>query len=126
MSHIVTVKAKIDCLQSVKEACDELGWTFQEAKTFSVWDGDKPCDFKIVLQGSAYEIGLIQEDNHLVPQWDDMCYDYNRHVEIREENGVGGFLQTYEKMKVRRTLKKRGLKFTERIESGKVKFEVQA
>lgn len=88
MSHITTINIKIKDLDSLKEACEELGLVFYENKKTYKWYGrsvgDYPlpegmtvddlgkCDHAIGLKNNkeAYEIGLVKRGDEYIPVWD--------------------------------------------------------
>lgn len=74
MSHVVTIDCEINDLDSLKSACDRLGFEFKEGQRsyqwFGRWVGDSPmpegmttadlghCDHAIKVPGSQYEVGV--------------------------------------------------------------------
>jgi hypothetical protein len=87
MSHISKIELKIKDLQSLKEACRELGFKFQENqksyKWYGRWVGDSPlpegitedqlgiCDHAIKVPGALYEVGIVSKGESYILLYDD-------------------------------------------------------
>lgn len=126
MSHLVTVEVQIKDPDAAADAASELGWEFhRNATEFKMWGGSMvPCEHKIVIPGCSYEIGLVksQDGTHLELSYDDLAGTENkegRYGYLRKENGMQGFLPAYQRHVLRKSLKKKGIRFTEKQVKGK-------
>ena len=130
MSHLVKVDVQIKDIDAAKAAAHFMGWEFvEDAKQFNMWGNEKiACDHKMVIPDCKYEVGLVKSEcgTHFVPTYDDMAHDYVKGQRLRADNGMAGFLPAYQKEKVRRHLKRKGLRFTESVKDGKTQFKVTA
>jgi hypothetical protein len=86
LSHISTIELEITDLDALKDACQRLGFEFQENKhTFAwygYWVGKYPlpegmtpedlgrCNHAIQVPGAEYEVGVIKRDHHYILFWD--------------------------------------------------------
>lgn len=94
MSHVVTIKTRFKDLHALQRACDKLGLSLDIAKTNWKWYGKWMKDYNntdaaykngihpsrygkadsgvISVKGNdqAYEVGLYQTDEGIVPVWD--------------------------------------------------------
>lgn len=59
MSHISKIEIKIQDIDTLKKACDRLGFSFRENQNcFLRYNGSSDCDHAIQVPGARYEIGL--------------------------------------------------------------------
>ncbi len=59
MSHISKIEIKIHDINTLKKACQRLGFNFLEnKKCFVRYKGTSECDHAIQVPGAKYEVGL--------------------------------------------------------------------
>lgn len=72
MSHISKIELKINDLDALKKACDRLALHFiHDQKSFKWYNGLHPCDHAIKAKNTAYEIGVVHQNNNYDLYWDD-------------------------------------------------------
>ena len=146
MSHIVTIQTELRDLAAIKAACKRMGWELLEGQHAFKWYGryvgdyrafEKQladqgiavkdygkCDHAIRVPGAEYEIGLVQKGGKIVPLWD--FYSPGGLGNIKQENGMGGFLQAYATEKAKLEARRKGYTVTERtLPTGEIQLQVR-
>lgn len=111
MSHIATIELRINDLEALRAACQELGAALcMDRKSFRWFSGKSPCQAVIQVPGADYEIGLVQsgETFHL------HCDLYaSGGVEAALGKGLGRLKQAYARERVRREARRKGYRVCE-------------
>jgi hypothetical protein len=63
MSHYSTHNTKLNDIDSIKDACNELGLTIKEGGTVRYYSsqGQVKADYVISWSGSPYDVGLVKD-----------------------------------------------------------------
>lgn len=140
MSHIVEIATKINDLDALKSACDELGFELMEGQSeyrwFGEWVGDSPmpqgmldsdlgkCDHAIRIPGVSYEVGVRRHGDHYR-----LVYDWFNSGGLKEKLGTnaGPIVQAYAKHKTMREVARMGGRVVAQrvLADGSVKIVVQ-
>jgi|GEM_PF-6107024 len=61
MSHLSQYTTKLNDLESIKAACEELGLQFKEGGNVRWYGSSQRADFVISWAGSSYDVGLVKD-----------------------------------------------------------------
>jgi hypothetical protein len=79
------------------------------------------CTHAIQVPGATGEIGLIEREGKFVPIWDYYAYGLG---EVRENNGMAGFVQAYAVERAKLEANLRGEFCTEQQHEGTIKLRI--
>lgn len=127
MSHISKIELVIHSLDSLKDACQKLGFEFIENqkayKWFGSWVGDTPlpegieiedigkCDHVIRVPECEYEIGIVKRGGNYILLWD----HYHAGGLTQKIGPNAGILkQAYTIARVRKEARRKGYRVMEK------------
>jgi len=127
MSHISKIELVIHSLDSLKDACQKLGFEFVENqksyKWYGRWVGDTPlpedmnvedigkCDHAIRVPECEYEIGIVKRGGNYILVW-----DYYHAGGLTQKIGLnaGILKQTYTIARVKKEARRKGYRVVEK------------
>jgi hypothetical protein len=124
MSHTTLVQANITDIESVQEACKELGFTIRKGGTVKSYYNDKTADYVISISGCPYEVGLVW--NNKEKKYDLLYDSYGGHIESRLGKNCGKLVQSAAFHKVAKAAKLKGFFVAKKIEGNKIQCIITA
>ena len=127
MSHVAKIEMEIRDLDTLKAACEQLGFQFMTGQRSYRWYGESvgdypipegftaadmgKCDHAIRVQGASYEVGVVQRNGKYLLLW-----DFYRDGGLERVLGKGAcrLKQAYSVERVRREAKLKGYHVQER------------
>ncbi len=131
MSHLISAPLKILDLEALRKAAAELGGTLEQSKVFTSYDGpNNACEYRIVLPGVRYQVGIIRDKDHYVLSHDPFGYDESRghdgHKLVEKfGSGLGRLCQSYTAQVLKAKAKARGWTCVQKtLPSGKLQLQM--
>jgi len=127
VSHVAKIEMEIRDLDTLKCACEQLGFQFMTDQRFYRWYGESvgdypvpegftaadmgKCDHAIRVPGASYEVGVVQRNGKYLLLW-----DFYRQGGLERVLGKGAcrLKQAYSVERVRREAKLKGYHVQER------------
>lgn len=127
MSHISKIELEIKDLESLKQACKQLGFQFMENQKhylwYGKWVGNQPlpdgiseedlgkCDHAVHVPAAAFELGIVKRDNAYIMLWDSWI---GGGLEKYIGKNAGILKQAYTVETVKKESRKKGYRITEK------------
>jgi len=127
LSHISRIELEIRDLQSLRDACEKLGFYFMAGQKhylwYGKWVGNQPlpdninekdlgkCDHAIHVPAAVFEIGVVKKDNGYILLWDSWIGGGLQKY-IGKDAGI--LKQAYAVESVKRESRKKGYRLTEK------------
>lgn len=127
MSHISKIELEIRDLQSLKDACNNLGFQFMDGQKrylwYGKWVGNQPlpdgiseedlgkCDHAIHVPAAVFEIGVVKKGNGYILLWDSWVGG-GLQKQIGHDSEI--LKQSYAVESVKREARRKGYRLTEK------------